>query len=360
MINPWTWFVSLFKPRIYNTGALPDPRGAERKERDYMHEERLLAAVPDPFGNPQITAAPYPVEWQKSTSSCVPHAVGLGLAIERKQDTGTYTRLSPIFAYHKRANFPEAGSWPIDIFDIYRKHGSCLYATCPTPMTEAMANKVVLTSAMYLEAELFKGKEYYTIGNHQKIAEIATVAMKGHGVPILIYATYDEWAREYPVIINPRLRLDMYTPVRHAVCVLPWSGFTKNGVRYVTIMDSSPFGNIVLRHLSEAFIRARCYGANYWDTVTIMPTFDRPKYKFTRSLKVGSGGAEVLMLQKLLISEGLLPTDCATGNFFGRTLAGVRAFQIKYADDILKPISLTEPTNLWGPRCIAKANLLCV
>jgi hypothetical protein len=106
-------------------------------------------------------------------------------------------------------------------------------------------------------------------------------------------------------------------------------------------------------------VSARVFGAAYWDTVQIIGNGPKPTYTFTKVLSFGANSEEVRMVQKLLISEGLLPTDCATGYFGGRTLAGVRAFQVKYASDILIPINLDAPTSTWGARCIAKANTLC-
>ena len=356
---------SLFVAQIFTfTGVLDDPRSDEDKEQDYLHEERAsayAAPIPDSFSNPKITESPYPIENQWRTSSCVPHGTTLALGIERKADGDeVYSRLSPLFTYRLRSNYGREGSSLPEMLSLGKKYGAPLFATLPTRtgMTEAQANALVLSGQAYTEAEIYRGLEYYSLEEPRDFEAIAAIAQQGHGVPILIYATYDEWAREYPVVLNPKLN-PLYAQVRHCVCVLPKSGFWENGTRYVVIQDSAHFGGKSLRYVSEAFIKARCYGAGYWDTVQFIGSGKRPRYTFTKPLRVGSSGPEVQVMQQLLIAEGVLPVDCATGYFGGRTLAGVRAFQNKYAADILLPLRLDEPTSTWGSACIAKANQLC-
>jgi hypothetical protein len=336
-----------------------DTRSLEKKQQDYAHEERELPPCSsDPFGNNQINDSQYIYEDQKGTSSCVAHGVGLGLQIERHNDTGQYILVSKILPYRLRSNFPGPGSFPVEIAGIYAKYGSPLKTTLPTPDTENEANSVKITNQMYTEGDIFKGKEYYTVQQMNDIDTLAQIAQSGHGVPICLFATYDEWKVAWPTVKNENLKIQDAV-VRHEVCILPNSGFMKDGNKYLTIQDSAWFGGLKIRHLPEKFIANRIYNALYWDTVTLLGTGERPKYTFTKVLRYGTRSTEVKMMQKLLISEGFLPSDCATGFFAGRTLAGVRSFQNKYAENILKPLGLDEPTNIWGSMCIAQANKLC-
>lgn len=347
-----------FHSDTHYTGLNEDPRPKEAKQKDYLHEERIEpTGVGDPFRFTHITASEFPAENQKGTSSCVPHGVGLALSIARKALLGTFTRISPMYVYRQRSNFPGEGCYQQEVFELY-KGGSCLYQTLPTPETEQEANAVILTQAERNEAAIYKGLKYFTFGlGVNDINEIAKIAATGKGVAIDIFATYSEWAREYPQIIARGLTRQ-FAEVRHDVCVLPNSGFLKDGVRYVTIQDSAWFGGVNIRHLSEDFIRTRVFNAGYWDQIDAYAGGKMPKYVFTKMLKVGSSGEEVRQLQLLLISERLLPTDCASGYFGGLTLAGVRAFQNKYSEDILKPLGVDEPTEWWGSMCISKANKL--
>lgn len=363
----FAWFASkLPKPLPHEeehfTGLLDDPRSEEEKQRDYLHEERLIstASAADPFNNVQITESPVPDEDQLGVGSCVPHGVGGGLAIERKNDTGVFVRLAWSFIYRLRSTWPVPGCYLQEIFQKYKDRGACLFTTLPDPATEDQATNIVITPQMSTEAEIYKGKDYYMVGlKYNDITTLANIAQQGHAVPIIFFSTYDEWAREYPVISNPKLTSDI-AEVRHCVYILPKSGFTLKGKRYVTIHDSAHFGGRTIRHLSEDFIAARVYGAGYWDTVALLGTGPRPKYRFTKTMKYGDSNEDVRHMQLLLINLGLLPNDCATGYFAGRTLAGVHAFQNMFAADILAPLKLDAPTDTFGSMSISKANLLCL
>ena len=359
MTSVLNWLLGLFKKNPYFTGVLKDNRTAAEIAQDYMHEERVApAAGADPFGNSQMTSSPYPYVNQFGTSSCVCHAAGLALAIERKNQTGNYSPVAPIFAYRLRSNYAGEGSIPANIFSIYANTGAPLEATLPTPQTEQQANMLTLTPQMYNEAAIFKGNLYFKLGTANDIAAIAQIAQEGHAVSICLFATYSEYAKQIPTVDNPTLTQDA-AEVQHEVCVIPYSGFTLNGVRYVCIQDSAWFGGFKFRYLSEDFIKARVTESRYWTSVSVLATGTPPKYTFTQPLSVGMQSNEVKQMQLLLISEGLLPTDCATGYFGGLTLAGVKAFQEKYAADVLLPAGLTAPSGFWGNYTIKKANLLC-
>lgn len=341
------------------TGNLPDPRTQDQKDADWAHEERAMAKPLGPFDHQQIKRSPYPYEHQNYTSSCCPHGIGLALAIERKADVGSYTRIAYIFPYRLRQNYPNEGCYFQNVFDIYKNTGAPLYDTLPTPMREAEANALQLTSAMYNEAAIFKGLNYYTVKTgFNDISVLGDIAQMGHAVSILFYSNTDEWSREYPVILNPHLR-SADAEISHCVTVLPNSGFTKNGIKYLTIQDSAAFGGISLRHLSEEFVKARVFAAGYWDKVVPLGSGPHPKYVFSRDLMVGMESLEVEYMQKLFIAEGFLANENATGYFGGKTLAALHAFQDKYRGDILDPNGLEKPTNTFGPSSRAVANKLC-
>ena len=350
---------TIFRDKVIN-GVREDTRPQSEQDRDYAHEERAFSASTDIYKNKKITKSPYTYETQYQTSSCAYHGVGLAFQILIKMQKGFYIIFSKMFGYRQRMNYPGEGAVPQLVFNDYKTKGACLYDTLPTPQTEAEANAVVITDKMRNEANIFDGIEFYTLKeNYNDIDTLANIAQKGLAIPICIFATYSEWAREKVKVITKNLDINNAL-IRHEVCILPYSSFIEKGVKYLTIQDSSWFGGYKLRHLDENFIKERVRTAGYWDTkVTLEGTGEKPKYKFTKILKVNSTGTEVLNLQKLLISLGLLAVDCATGKFYGKTLAAVRAFQVIYVDDILTPIGLTEPTEVWGAQCIKKANDLC-
>ena len=67
----------------------------------------------------------------------------------------------------------------------------------------------------------------------------------------------------------------------------------------------------------------------------------------TGFLRLGStDGAEVMKLQRFLATDPTLyPAGLVTGYFGPMTSAAVRAFQQKYASEVLAPLGLTQPTG---------------
>lgn len=82
------------------------------------------------------------------------------------------------------------------------------------------------------------------------------------------------------------------------------------------------------------------------------------KYVFSRTLKKGMSGADVLALQQALKIDGEFTFPKYTGYFGDVTEIAVKAFQKKYASGILTPAGLTAPTGIVGPNTIKKLNSL--
>ncbi len=91
-------------------------------------------------------------------------------------------------------------------------------------------------------------------------------------------------------------------------------------------------------------------------------------YTWTRDLKSGSTGADVMKLQQFLNSDadtrvsasGAGSVGAETEYFGPATGAAVSKFQVKYRADILSPAGLVNPTAYFGPSTRAKANATCV
>lgn len=87
---------------------------------------------------------------------------------------------------------------------------------------------------------------------------------------------------------------------------------------------------------------------------------------FTRNLKQGSTGAEVMDVQKFLNNNGFTVSTSGAGSagnetsYFGpATKAAAINFQEAYTADILTPVGLTSGTGYWGASSRAKANSMC-
>jgi len=346
------WFAPFFSKQY--TGTLPDTRFKDEKQKDYLHEER--ASISDPvWGNAPIENMPYANRVQFSTSSCVAHASIMSFQIAVFKATGEWIEFSRAFLYRLRSTYPGEGMNIHDAFEIPRKTGLCLFTTLPTPSTEEEINRVVITNAMKTEALNNKGLEYYRFANHNDIDKLATAASEGFASVIFIYASFKDWSKKYPTTFD-KVSLGS-APIQHGVTILDKSGFIKDGVKYVTIVDSSPFGGFELRHLSEEFIKQRVYAAGYWKSTTLKEgVTEKPKHEYKVPMKIEDRSEEVRWLQKALAYEGFLPADCITGYFGGRTLSAVKTYQLAHKDEILAPIGLINPTGMVYNATLASLN----
>ncbi|MCU0678478.1 MAG: hypothetical protein MUF19_02745 [Candidatus Pacebacteria bacterium] len=91
-------------------------------------------------------------------------------------------------------------------------------------------------------------------------------------------------------------------------------------------------------------------------------------FTWTRDLKTGATGADVMKLQQFLnanadtrVAASGAGSVGAETEFFGpATAAAVSKFQVMHRADILTPAGLTNPTGFFGPSTRAKVNALCV
>jgi hypothetical protein len=91
-------------------------------------------------------------------------------------------------------------------------------------------------------------------------------------------------------------------------------------------------------------------------------------YTWTRDMRTGATGADVMKLQQFLnanadtrvAATGAGSAGMETQTFGPATAAAVSKFQVMHRADILTPAGLTNPTGFFGPSTRAKANALCV
>lgn len=304
---------ALFQQNHY-TGLIPDPRKESDKALDYLHEE-IAGDVAPVYKQGLLNLNQYPDENQNYTSSCVAHGCTLA-------STKGSPRLSKMFLYRNRANFPNEGMWLQNAGDILKNSGSCLYETLPNVNTEILANNIAISDAAKQEAANNKVTSYVQIAD-PTIDKIASVINQGKPVAIIIYASFKEWSKAYPSLEdNPPMAI---APIRHCIGVV--DAFIDNGIKFLKIQDSAWFGGINVRYLSEDFIKARCYGAIYFTTLLPAPS-PKPDHIFNIDMRQGDSSAEVVFLQKRFMYEGFFPAiQTPTGYFGGITLKAVMDYQ---------------------------------
>ena len=90
-------------------------------------------------------------------------------------------------------------------------------------------------------------------------------------------------------------------------------------------------------------------------------------YTWTRDLKVGATGGDVMKLQQFLNADadtrvsasGVGSVGMETEYYGPATAAAVSKFQVKYRAETLSPAGLVNPTGYFGPASRAKANAVC-
>ena len=88
-------------------------------------------------------------------------------------------------------------------------------------------------------------------------------------------------------------------------------------------------------------------------SVAVVPVVDTFSYAFTRQLKKGDKGADVVALQHVLKLEDCFDYPTFTGFFGDITVAGVKKLQEKYAAEILAPLGLKAGTGFVGNATLA-------
>lgn len=109
-------------------------------------------------------------------------------------------------------------------------------------------------------------------------------------------------------------------------------------------------------------------GGSTTTTTTTTTTSGVCPYTWTRDLKTGSNGADVMKLQQFLNSDadtrvaatGAGSAGMETMVYGPATAAAVSKMQMKYRAEILTPAGLVNPTGFFGPSSRAVANSKCV
>lgn len=341
--------------KIVSVAALPDDRPQALKDRDYSTEEIASAGAPaTPFSNPKplkLTATVYD-QWY--VGSCVPHAFWTALEYEGLVPPGLTP--SQLRSYRKRINYAGAGSIGTDMFDQIRSGQSTDFPT-PPGFTEAQATAMPYVAGDKLIPD-FKYFQYIDKKTGAWLRENvpADVAI-GKAVPIFIFATEEEWSREYVEIRTPNLNI-ADAGVRHAICIVPKGDFTENGKRWLTVHDSAKFGGLHKRYveydqffMQRSYFMAKVYAASALPQPEPAPVIGKP----LTPCELGDRGDAVTALQKFLIDDGKLDAQYATGYYGSLTAKAVLWWQLEHWDrfTVNVPQLLEWGGKYWGNGSIA-------
>lgn len=305
--------------RNYN-GIRPDPRSEEEKALDYKHEDLASGAIElkwIEYNEKHLKT--YIIQNQDGSLSCVAQGTSKILAMHEVIEGRDYHPLCPKFIYTRRQNYPDGGMWLPNALSLACQYGSCLETLMPCDSKDEsfMNNKDNEDERCKENAQQFKAKFYFQItGGIDKIAEVME---QGYGVLLGFRFDYDEWTDV------PTLHEDSKKECGHGVAAVDYVLY--NGEKALIIEDSwgPGYGKGGRRIITETFLNARCFYAGYITSL--------PNYIFTKTLRVGSRGLDVKMLQQKL--------EIKVDGIFGRlTRDAVMLFQAKHqlvADGIVGP-----------------------
>lgn len=267
-------------------GVVEDPRDEESKSKDYKYEDLAQGEITlnwVEYNEKNLKS--FPIQDQDGSSSCVAQATSKILAMHEVLEGKDYTQLCPKFIYTRRNNYPDGGMWFQNALEIACKSGSCPESFMPCANKgESFMNEKTELNICAEKASLYKGKFYFNIPI--SIKDIAEVMEQGYGVLLGFRFDYDEWTNV------PYIKDTSKQKCHHGVAGVDYCLY--NGKRAIIIEDSwgPNQGKGGRRIITEDFLLTRCSFAGY---VTSLPN-----YVFTKTLRVGSKGLEVKMIQEKL------------------------------------------------------------
>jgi hypothetical protein len=341
--------------KIISRDALPDNRPEAQRQKDFSTQEIASAGAPEEaFKNDRPRKFSIAEFNQWYVGSCVPHGFITQLVYEgvvtEEQAKGMFLR-----AYRKRFNYPSAGSNGVDMFSQIKSGQSTDFPT-PEKFREAMA-----TAMPYVLGEkLIKDFSYFLYQDKKTykwlIDDIPADIAAGKAVSIFIYATEEEWEKEYVEVIEENYPLNGDSEVRHCVCLVPKGDFTKDGKRWLTVQDSAKFGKRGMRYVEfDSFLKSRLYFAAKVYATGNVPTppphtVDKP----VNPCLLGDQSDHVRNLQAFLVKEGKLEAQYVTGYYGALTAKAVLWWQLEHWNSFTSTIPqlLEWSGQYWGQQSI--------
>lgn len=306
------------------TGGIPSPKD----DRDFIYND--IAKSTPPFDwmfeyNVENTVGTIPYKDQKQTSSCGGFAWSY---LSYVLDPTNREEKSPYFIY-AHTNAPGGGSAGRTNCDFILKHGVASESICPlpNPLTEAnIINKANITPEAFKDALTNKSKSYLSASPN--IDSVAQAIRDNKGAVLFVCGENNgTWTSSLPR--PPKQTSDLWA---HWL----FAGKAKliNGKKHIGVLNS--WGNVGdkgWQWLPEEYFNypliRECWVMTYDDQLI-------KKYIFTKTMRRGSRGVDVKMLQTKLGIK-------ADGIFGPATEFEVKEFQHKYnlvADGIVGKLTL--------------------
>jgi hypothetical protein len=321
-------FKKKLKVNIENLGLAEDLRPAEEKEKDFRAEELFAAFVPYSWQEkPESQWRKFTRFFQDQSSSCVMQAVAKALGIENYLEEKKFIQYSARDGYTRRSNFPQEGMIFVDAMNIAYKKGLTLEQLMPSQgLSESLMNGAEdRTPFCEIVAQIGKAANFVQLPIN--IDAIASV-IEPLGKPVILGVRFgqNEWfGKKVPEVLN------IIPKWGHGICAT--NATLYGGKKAIIIEDSAYWDGVKesVRVITEDwFTKGRIVFAGYFLELKNDGLPDKPKAQFNQDLSYGMvNNEDVRKLQQCLAYMGLFPTrDLFTGNFYGITLKGVKAFQV--------------------------------
>jgi putative peptidoglycan binding protein len=297
-----------------NLGVAEDLRTDEAKALDYQHSDLAGGIVIVWKEKPQEEWKKYTPRDQDGSLSCVAQSAAKGGEI---LGLGNGEVLSAHPIYRSRANYPSGGMWPQNCGEIFRTIGT----TTETLDPSQFQNETKMNRDIGIETPIkTKG---YAFPKPKLIDEIAEAIELHKHCMLLVRCNRFEWTA-VPKYNGKEVNF------HHEICGIDY--FLHNGEKAILVEDSTGHFNSLdgkgQRILTESFIKDRIEDAMY-----LIKNLAEVPYVFTKTLRKGSTGLEVKMLQTRLGVK-------VDGQFGNITQMAVMNFQRKnglVADGIVGP-----------------------
>lgn len=302
------------------SGVIEDTRSSTDKAKDYQASDLAMGVLLNWKEKTPSEWKKYIPREQNGSLSCVAQSCAKGMEVMLYDHVTFVTDVQsahPI--YRLRSNFSSGGMFPQNCGAIAKNNGTTteLLDQSQFQNEETMNRDITVATPTKVGG--------YVFYDHKDIDSIAeAVATHGHCM-LLIRCNKSEWTG------IPEYKGDVVN-FNHEITAVDY--FLNSGIKYIEIEDSTGHWSSLdgngQRLLSSDFLIARCDNA-----MSLTPLPPKPNYIFTKTLRIGSVGTEVRMLQ-LKLNIG------ADGLFGKKTKAAAITFQLKNGlkgDGIVGPLT---------------------